>query len=323
VRVFVTGGTGFIGGHVVSKLRERGDDVVALVRDPAKAGPLEASGATPVEGDLSDRRALATAMDGCDAMIHIAAYYAIGLPAREREAMRLANVVGTENALGAALDAGVDKAVYVSTVVVYGNTRGQVVDEGYQRPRGGYTSYYEETKTEAHDAARRLIDEGLPCVIVCPGAVYGPDDPSVIGKQISDFLSGRMLAIPFPDAGSNYVHVDDVAAGILLALDRGGVGESYNLGGEIGTMRGLIETLARVSGRKAPKRDLPTGLVKAMIPLGPVVGKVMGQPPNLRELVSMADGVTFWGGHDKAVRELGYSPRSLEAGLRDTLQAAS
>ncbi len=130
-----------------------------------------------------------------------------------------------------------------------------------------------------------------------------------------------MPAIAFPDLGLNMVHVEDVAEGVLLALDKGEVGESYNLGGEITTMRGLIESLADVSGKKAPKRDMPTGMLKMMTPIGPVVGKIMGQPPNLRELISSADGVTFWAKHDKAMKELGYSPRPLEAGLRDTFEA--
>ena len=321
MRIFVTGGTGFIGGHVVRKLRERGDDVVALVRDPAKAADLEALGATLVPGDLSDRAKLAEAMRGSDAVIHGAAVYEVGIPASQRESMRQANVAGTENALGAALDAEVPKVVYVSTIGAYGNTRGEIVDETYEHPRQEYTSYYEQTKTEAHDVAKRLIGEGLPCVIVQPGGVYGPDDHSAIGKQMSDFLAGRMPAIAFPDLGMNMVHVDDVAAGVLLALDRGEVGESYNLGGEITTMRGLIETLADVTGKKAPKRDMPTGLLKALTPVGPIVGKVMGQPPNLRELISSADGVTFWAKHDKAVAELGYAPRPLDQGLRDMLAA--
>ena len=321
MRIFVTGGTGFIGGHVVRKLRERGDDVVALVRDPARGRDLEALGATLVTGDLSDRARLAATMEGCDAVIHGAAIYKVGIPAREHEGMRQANVVGTENALGAALDAKVPRAVYISTVAAFGNTRGEVVDESYVHPRDSYTSFYEQTKTEAHDVAKRLIGEGLSLVIVQPGGVYGPDDHSSLGKQLSDFMAGRMPALAFPDLGLNMVHVEDVADGVLLALDRGEVGESYILGGEITTMRGAIEQLAEVSGKKAPKRDMPTGMLKAITPLGPVVGKVMGQPPNLRELISSADGVTFWAKHDRAMKELGYSPRPLEAGLRDTFQA--
>jgi nucleoside-diphosphate-sugar epimerase len=117
------------------------------------------------------------------------------------------------------------------------------------------------------------------------------------------------------------VHVDDVAAGVLLALDKGRAGEAYVLGGQITTMRESMETLARVAGKKAPKRAVPTSVLKVMTPIGPVVGKLTGQPPNLSELISAADGVTYWAKHDKAIEQLDYSPRGLEQGLRDTLEA--
>ncbi|HZA88925.1 MAG TPA: NAD-dependent epimerase/dehydratase family protein [Solirubrobacterales bacterium] len=322
MKVFVTGGTGFIGGHVVRHLRDRGDEVVVLVRSPEKGKPLRDIGCDLEGGDLSDEGALREGMRGCDAVIHGAAVYEVGIPKNQHQAMYEANVLGTERVLRAALDERIPKVVYVSTVGAFGNTRGSVVDESYVHPGGDYTSYYEETKVKAHQIARRLIDdEGLPCVIVQPGGVYGPDDHSAVGTQMNQFLAGRMPLIAFPDFGMNLVHVDDVAAGVLLALDRGTVGEQYVLGGQITTMRELIETLARVSGKKAPKRALPTTLLKAMTPIGPVVGKVMGQPPNLSELISSADGVTFWAKHDKAIAELDYSPRGLEQGLRDTLEA--
>jgi len=321
MRVFLTGGTGFIGGHVARKLRERGDEVVALVRNPAKAAGLRELGCEIVAGDVSDTGAIAAALEGCDAAIHGAAVYEVGIPESQHRAMYEANVVGTENVLGACLAAKTPKAVYVSTIAAYGNTNGEVVDESYEHPGETYTSYYEQTKTEAHRSARRLIGEGLPCVIVQPGGVYGPHDHSAIGKQMEDFLAGRMPALAFPDLGMNMVHVEDVADGILLALDRGEPGRAYNLGGEITTMRGLIETLARVKGRKPPKRNVPTGLLRALAPAGPLIGSLMGQPPNLRELISSADGVTFWASDERARKELGYSPRLLEQGLRDMLAA--
>ena len=322
MRVFLTGGTGFIGGHVAHRLRERGDDVRALVRSTAKGAGLEALGCELVVGDLGDDAAIASGLEGADAAIHGAAVYEVGIPESEHRAMYEANVLGTERVLRAALAAKTPKVVYVSTVAAFGNTHGEVVDESYEHPGREFTSYYEQTKYEAHRIAKRLIaDEGLPCVIVQPGGVYGPGDHSAIGTQIHQFLDGKMPMIAFPDLGMNMVHVDDVADGILLALDRGTAGESYVLGGEITTMRQLISTVGRVADRKPPKRAMPTALLKLMTPAGPLVGKVMGQPPNLRELISSADGVTFWAKQDKAVAELGYSPRGLEEGLRETLIA--
>jgi dihydroflavonol-4-reductase len=322
MKVFVTGGTGFIGSHVVRKLRQRGDEVRALVRNPEKAAELQALGCEIVAGSLADAAAIRAGMEGCDAAIHGAAIYEVGVPESRHEAMHEANVTGTETVLRAALEAGIPRVVYISTVAAFGNTHGEVVDESYEHPGTSYTSYYERTKVEAHRLAKRLIaEEGLPAVIVQPGGVYGPDDHSALGNQINQFLAGRLPLLPFPEAGFNMVHVDDVADGVLLALDKGRVGGSYVLGGEITTMRGLMETLGQVADRKPPKRAMPTGLLKAMTPIGPVVGKVMGQPPNLRELISTADNVTFWARHDKAMAELDYSPRGLEQGLRDTLAA--
>ena len=322
MRVFLTGGTGFIGGHVARRLRDRADDVRVLVRDLEKGRALEALGCEPVVGDLGDEAAIAAGLEGCDALIHNAAIYEVGIPASEHRAMYEANVLGTERVLRAALAAQTPKVVYVSTVGAFGNTHGEVVDETYEHPGKDFTSYYEQTKYEAHQIAERLIaEEGLPCVIVQPGGVYGPDDHSAIGQQINQFLAGRMPMIAFPELGMNMVHVEDVATGILLALDKGIPGEAYVLGGEITTMRELIATVGRVAGKEPPKRAIPTPMLKAMTPVGGLVGRIMGQPPNLRELISSADGVTFWAKHDKAIAELGYSPRGLEAGLRDTLAA--
>jgi dihydroflavonol-4-reductase len=323
MRVFLTGGTGFIGRHVARKLRQRGDDVRVLVRDLDRGSTLEALGCELVLGDLGDEAAIAAGLEGCDALIHNAAIYEVGIPASEHRAMYAANVLGTERVLRAALEAKTPKVVYVSTVGAFGNTHGEVVDETYEHPGKEFTSYYEQTKYEAHQIAERLIAEHeLPCVIVQPGGVYGPEDHSAIGHQINQFLAGRMPMIAFPELGMNMVHVDDVADGILLALDKGVTGEAYVLGGEITTMRELIATVGRVADKKPPSRAIPTPMLKAMTPVGGLVGKIMGQPPNLRELISSADGVTFWAKHDKAIAELGYSPRGLEAGLRDTLAAA-
>lgn len=175
MKVFVTGGTGFIGGHVVRNLRERGDDVVALVRDPAKAEDLAEMGATLVEGDISDQTALRAGMKGADAVIHGAAIYEVGIPKDRRAAMYDANVLGTENVLRAAQAEEIPKIVYVSTVGAFGNTRGNVVDEAYRHPHDSYTSYYEETKVQAHDIARRLIDdENLPSTRTCPASSSSP-----------------------------------------------------------------------------------------------------------------------------------------------------
>ena len=321
MKVFATGGTGFIGGEVVRQLRGRDDEVVCLVRSPGKATELTELGCELVRGDLGDADAIRRGMEGCDAVIHAAAMYEVGVPASRHPAMWEANVAGTEHVLSAAREAGVAKVVHVSTVGVFGDTHRQVVDESYEHPGREFTSYYEETKLEAHRIAERMIEDGLPGVIVQPGGVYGPGDTSQVADLLEQFLAGRMPLIPFPELGICLSHVEDVAGGILLALDRGRVGEAYVLSGPVTTMREAVETVAAATGRRAPRYAMPTALMKALTPVGPLVGKVMGQPPNLRELISSANGVTFWASHEKASRELGYAPRGLEEGLRQTLEA--
>jgi nucleoside-diphosphate-sugar epimerase len=322
VRVFVTGGTGFIGGRVVRRLRDRGDDVVALVRSPEKGKALAELGCELVEGDLSSSDVIKKACEDCDAAIHGAAIYKVGIPKSQRDEMLDANVRGTERVLDAAWQAGVGRIVYVSTVNVFGNTDGEVVDESYEREPGNWLSVYDESKYRAHQAARERAEKGAPIVMVQPGGVYGPGDHSEVGNLIDQTRTGKLPMLPFPQMGLNLVHVDDVAEGVLLALDKGEVGQSYVLGGQVATMKDLVETTAKIADRKPPKRELPTGVLKAVAPAGPVIGKIMGFPPNFRELISASDGVTYWAKDDKARRELGYSPRDLETGLRETIAAS-
>src|SRR5579884_4358956 len=319
VKAFVTGATGFLGGALVRALRARGDEVVALVRDPSRASALDAR---IVEGDLADRSRLAEQMRGCDAVFHVAAMYEVGIPRSRRPAMYDANVRGTQNAVDAAVEAGAARIVYVSTINAFGNTHGRVVDETYERRGGDYVSYYDETKHLAHLAARKRIERGAPVVIVQPGAIYGPGDHSELGAQLDQARAGKLKFLALADVGVNAVHVDDVAAGMLLAHDRGRLGEAYVLGGELTRLGEMIDVVARLAGRRPPGLTVPTPLVKLMIPLGPVVGRVMGTGPNLRELISASAGVTYWASDAKARRLLGYEPRDLAEGLVDLVEAA-
>ncbi len=323
MKAFVTGATGFIGGHVVRKLRARGDDVVALVRAPARAGELRELGCDLVEGDLSQSAAIERGTAGCDAVFHIGAMYKVGIPKSEHAAMYDANVRGTERVLDAATQAGVARIVYVSTGNVYGNTGGRAVDEGYERPLPpDFLSYYDETKYLAHGVALDRIAKSAPVVIALPSAVYGPGDPSEVGNLIDQTQTGKLKLRMFPAAGFDFVYVEDLADGILAVHDRGRLGESYNLPGDRGTLGELIDKTAQVAGRKPPRITLPTAMMKLAIPVGPVVGKLMGFPPNLGELIRTSDGVTVWMSGAKAREELGFMPRTLDAGLRETLDAA-
>ena len=323
MKAFVTGATGFIGGHVARKLRERGDDVVALVRSPDKAGQLRELGCELVAGDLSDGEAIRRGTAGCDAAFHIGAMYKVGIPKSEHPAMYDANVLGTQRVIDAAVEAGASRIVYVSTGNVYGNTRRKVVDESYERPQPPeFLSYYDETKWMAHKVAADRIAKGAPVVIAMPGGVYGPDDPSELGNLIDQTRTGKLKLRMFPDSGFNFVYVEDLADGILAVHDRGKVGESYNLAGQQGTLGDLIDKTAALAGRKPPRVTLPPAAMKLAIPIGPLVGKAMGFPGNLGELIRTSDGVTFWMTDQKARSELGFAPRDLDTGLRQTLGIA-
>lgn len=322
MRAFVTGGTGFIGGRLVAKLRERGDEVVALVRNPGKATALQELGCELVTGDLSSVPVMRAGMEGCDVVFHAAAVYAVGIPAERRQEMLQANIDGTTAALDAAVAAGVPRIVYVSTVNVFGNTHGSVVTEGYRRNLAeGFLSTYDEAKYRAHEIALERIRDGAPIVIVQPAGVYGPGDHSEIGNTIKQARRGLLPLIPFPGMGICLVHVDDVADGLILAAERGKVGESYLLTGEQATMKTLVQTTARVAGKPVPRLPLPSFLLRAVAPAGPLIGPLLGFNPNMRELISASDGVTYWASDAKARAELGFAPRTLEQGIRDTLAA--
>jgi dihydroflavonol-4-reductase len=312
MRAFVTGGSGFIGQALVRALVARGDAVRALVRSRSRAESLAELGCEVVEGDLLSEADLASAIEGCDAAFHLAGVYRVGISAEKRPAMLLANVTATERVLDAAHAAGVTRTVHVSTINAFGNTGYRVVDETFERPRPyRYVSFYDETKHLAHLAAQRRIEAGARIVIAQPGGVYGPGDHSEIGGVLRQAAEGRLPAITFGELGMNMVHVDDVAAGIVLAHDRGAIGQSYVLGGEITTMAELVRRVSAIAGRRPPRLSTPTWLLRGVAPLAGLAGR------NVGELISASAAVTYWATDAKARRELGYAPRDLESGLRE------
>ena len=244
-------------------------------------------------------------------MIHGAAVYKVGIPAAERDAMFDTNVRGTARVLDAAIEANVPAIVYVSSVVAFGDTEGATVTEDHVRTHRRFSSFYEETKVLAHEIADERIARGAPIVMVQPGGVYGPGDHSQLGTMIHQAATGKLKMKMLPDAGYLLAYVDDVAAGIVQALDSGEVGESYVLGGECVTMGELVDRAAAAAGRKGPRATMPTPLIKASAPLGRFVGPMMGFPPNLRELIRSSDGVTYYAHDDKARQDLGYTSRPL------------
>jgi dihydroflavonol-4-reductase len=306
MKVFVTGATGFVMGAVARGLRARGDTVVALVREPSRARQLTELGCELVAGDVVEPTAAIDTLRGCDALIHGAAIYEIGVSSQRRREMEATNVTGTRRMLDAAREAKTGRMVHVSTIAAFGNTRGAVVAEDY-RPTTPPTSAYEDTKRQAHDIAVKAAREGAPIVIVQPGQVYGPNDHSAVGANFRALAQGRLRYRAFEGLGLNFVHVDDLADGILRALDRGRAGESYILGGEITTLGEAYRAVADATGRTLPPVVIPSALLR--------LARLI---PSMREVVSSADGVTFWATDAKAHSELGTRPRDLAIGMRDT-----
>ena len=317
MRVLVTGAAGFVGGAVARALRGRGDDVVALVRDPERAAGLGDRGIEVVQDDLSRVGDISEQLRTADAVIHAAGSYRVGIRRSERGAMWDANVGTTTRMLDAVEAAGARRVVYVSTCNVFGDTRGRVVDEAYQRdPGDGFLSWYDETKHRAHVIAEQRIAGGSPVVIVLPSQVYGPGDRSMFGDQLRRAHAGRLRYRILDDAGVGLVHVDDLAAGIIAALDHGAVGRSYILSGPTTTLGHAVVVAAAVGRRPPPRFRLPTAALRAMAPIGPLIGQ-----PNLREVIAASSGVTYWATADRAEAELGFVARDIESGFRDTFNA--
>ena len=266
MKSFVTGGAGFLGSAVVSRLLARGDDVVALARSDAAATQLTRLGARPVRGDITDAPTLDQLLTDVDLMFHIAGDYRVGIKESEHEAMFRANVDGTTIVLSAAITAAVSKIVYVSTVGVFGNTRGKVVDETYDRPDRDFLSYYDATKYMAHRVAVARAAAGAPLVIAQPGAVYGPGDHSELGAQIDQAARGKYTIRAFPELGFTMSYLDDVADGIVLAQTKGQPGESYVLGGEVTRLGTVVDAVADLTGNKRARIKLPSTVFKAATP---------------------------------------------------------
>ena len=306
MRYFVTGATGFIGGHLVRRLRGAGHQVDAIARDPTKAADLVRIGVRVSIGDITDKESMRGPMAGADGVFHLAGWYKIGV--RDKSAAHGINVDGTRNVLELIGELGIPKGVYTSTLAVFGDTKGQVVDESY-RHGGPWLSEYDRTKWIAHyEVAEPMMKRSLPLVIVQPGITYGPGDPSTMGATLRQYLQGKLRGIPKMSAYC-WGHVEDTAAGHLLAMERGRPGESYVIAGEPQTLVDAIEMAARVTGIPAPRLRLSPGFLRFLAAL------------TRSETLRVGAGATYLGSNAKAKRELGLRHRPLEDGLRETLLA--
>lgn len=314
----VTGATGFLGSAVARLLLNAGHDVRVLVRPGTRRDNIQDLKVEVVEGDLNDAPSLARACKGCTALFHVAADYRLWVP--KPDTIYRANVEGSRTLMRAAGEAGIGRIVYTSSVATLGhNPDDSPADEATPSALEDMIGHYKRSKFLAEQAVQALAAEGLPVVIVNPSAPIGPRDikPTPTGRIVVDFVAGRMPA--YVDTGLNVVHVDDCAAGHLLAFEKGQVGERYILGGENLSLRGILELLSGLSGRPAPRLRLPHGAIMPIAHLAEMWALVSGREPRVTvDSVRMARKRMYFSAA-KAERELGYRARPAREALADAL----
>jgi nucleoside-diphosphate-sugar epimerase len=317
MKYFVTGATGFIGGRVAQQLADAGHQVVALARSPEKAKALARPGIVVHLGDITDKESMRAGMRGVDGVFHIAAWYKIG--ARDKRVAEQINVQGTRNVLELMRELNILKGVYTSTLAVFSDTHGQVVDEGYYHG-GPWLSEYDRTKWAAHyKVALPMIRAGLPLVIVQPGLVYGPGDAGVSGEALAQYLQRQLPLLPKRTAYC-WGHVDDTARGHVQAMERGATGASYIIAGPVWTFVDAMRLAEQITGVPAPRLQASPAMLHAAAAMMGVVGAVLPLPGMFSaERLRVTAGVTYTGSSAKAQRELGFYARPLEEGLKETL----
>jgi nucleoside-diphosphate-sugar epimerase len=317
--VFLTGATGFIGGRLAAALNTRGYRLRCLVRVPQRASALRALGAELIEGDVTDRAALAEGMRGAQLAYHMAAIYDIGVV--DRATMWQANVEGTRLFLDVMREQNVARAVYVSTTVVLAPPRGDAEPQLLQPP---YATEYQRTKAEAHGLAVQAQRAAAPLIIACPAFVYGPGDHGPGGRYISDLLRHRVPGLSTKPTWFSYVHVDDVVAALVAAGEQGRIGATYVLSGDEVDVNDFTVRVAKLANTWVSPLRFPPVVVKLTgIAMDAVSRLLHVRLPVSRELAALAgSGARLLHPHGRATRDLGYAPRSLAEGLPETVQDA-
>ncbi len=315
----VTGATGFVGSAVARTLLTRGHGLRLLTRASSDRRNIADLDAEIVVGDLTDAASLRRAAAGCRYVVHVAADYRIWVP--DPNEMLRANVEGAVGMVRAAAEAGAERIVHCSSVAALGLVGdGSLSDENTPAKESDFVGIYKRSKYLAERALRDIIArEGLPVVIVNPAAPVGPRDikPTPTGKMIRDAAAGKVPA--FIDTGLNIVHVDDVAEGHALALEKGRIGERYILGGENMLLRDVLALVANVAGRRPPTIQLPEAVVWPAAAIMEWFAQLTGVPPMMtRDHLKMARKKMFYSSA-KATAELGYQPRPVRQAVEDAV----
>jgi nucleoside-diphosphate-sugar epimerase len=315
-RYFVTGATGFIGGELTKQLIGRGHQVVALARSPEKARLLRTLGVQFHAGDITDRESLREPMRGVDGVFHVAAWYKVGVSEPHAE---IINVGGTRNVLETARDLDIPRVLYTSTVGVFGDTRGRLVDETYYA-QGPFLTEYDRTKWKAHyEVALPMARAGLPLVIVMPGLVYGPGDASAVHDSLVQLLRGRLFMTP-SRVSFSWGYIEDTARGLRQAMELGRVGESYLLTGPVHTFQDAMAVAAKIGGKRPAPIHPPPVVMRTAARATSLLERFDLRGPYHSETLRLMAGTTWIGSSAKAEREIGFTTRALDEGLRHTLE---
>jgi nucleoside-diphosphate-sugar epimerase len=318
--VFLTGATGFIGGRLAAALHRRGYRLRCLVRNPARAVQLRELGADLLIGDVVDAATVLEGLDGADLAFHVAALYDIGRV--DVAAMERTNIEGTATFLRAVREAGVPRAVHVSSTAALGPVAGS--GDEPSRWDGPFPSHYHRTKNAAHHLALRAQQDGLPVVVACPSYVYGPGDEGPAGRFVEDILRHRLPGLPLRPTIFSYVYVDDVVEGLVAAGERGATVGSYVLGGEAASTNEFAGRVAREADSWLSPLRFPGPAVRLTGTLMDGVSRITGWrlPISREAAATAATGERWVHSYDRAVDELGYVARPLEAGIPPTVRDA-
>lgn len=314
MKYFVTGATGFVGGVLAKQLREAGHEVHASVRNIEKADILKNLGVKLFKGDVTDKESMREAMTGVDGVFHVAGWYKVGT--KDKTPGEKVNIQGTRNVLELMQELKIPKGVYTSTLAVNSDTHGQLVDETYHFT-GKHISEYDRTKAAAHDIAKQFIANGLPLVIAMPGLIYGPGDTSSLRTNIIEFLKGRLPMLPSQTTFC-WAHVEDTVRGHILAMEKGKIGKSYMIAGEPLPIVDAFKLASEITAKRAPM-TVPHQVMKALSVLVKPFEALLPETYTSEGLRVVA-GVTYIGDNSKAKRELGFDPRALHDGLKETLK---
>lgn len=315
---FITGGTGFIGTHLVNRLVNDGHEVTVLTRDQTNASHLP-DAVSIVEGDITQKESIRDGMAGSDGVFHLAAWFQVGPGPWNAEKAERINVEGTRNILELMNELDVPRGVYVSTVGVYGNTGGEYVDESY-RPPNSLPSVYQRTKWQAHyEVAEPMIEDGLPLMIATLGAIYGPGDKDYGGTPRTAFQGHLQQELPMVPADFvlPWDHVEDTAANIQRTMEAGEPGEEYIIANEPRSVPDVLGIVEDLTGIPAP-RAVPGRLFSWLGHGVSAVERVTRPPEGFEsELLKFFSSGGVLVDNSKATRDLGIEHRPVEEGLRD------